>query len=49
MLGPEKQIEVHRQPQGEQFAEHALHGPGGSLTSAAAPNFTVELDSLFAA
>jgi len=35
--------------QGEQFAEHALHGPGGSLTSAAAPNFTVELHSLFAA
>ena len=22
VLGPEKQIEVHRQPQGEQFAEH---------------------------
>ena len=33
VLGPEKQIEVHRQPQGEQFAEHALHGPGGSLNS----------------
>lgn len=49
VLGPEKQIEVHRQPQGEQFAEHALHGPGGSLTSAAAPSFTVELDRLFAA
>ena len=48
VLGPEKQIEVHRQPQGEQFAEHALHGPGGSLTSAAAPSFTVELDRLFA-
>ena len=49
VLGPEKQIEVHRQPLGEQFAEHALHGPGGSLTSAAAPSFTVELDRLFAA
>ena len=49
VLGPEKQIEVHRQPQGEQFAEHALHGPGGLLTSAAAPSFTVELDRLFAA
>lgn len=49
VLGPEKQIEVHRQPQGEQFAEHSLHGPGGSLTSAAAPSFTVELDRLFAA
>jgi Uma2 family endonuclease len=49
VLGPEKQIEVRRQPQGEQFAEHALHGPGGSLTSAAVPSFTVELDRLFAA
>jgi Uma2 family endonuclease len=49
VLGPEKQIEVHRQPQGEQFAERALHGPGGSLTSAAVPGFTVELDRLFAA
>lgn len=48
VLGPEKQIEVHRQPQGEQFAEHAVHGPGGSLTPTAAPGFTVELDSLFA-
>ena len=47
VLGPEKQIEVHRRPQGEQFAEHAVHGPGGSLTSAAVPDFTVELDRLF--
>jgi Uma2 family endonuclease len=49
VLGPEKQIEVHRQPQGEQFAERALHGPGGSLNSTAAPSFTVELDRLFTA
>ncbi|MSU59331.1 MAG: Uma2 family endonuclease [Pedosphaera sp.] len=49
VLGPEKQIEVHRQPQGGQFVEHAVHGPGGTLTSAAAPGFTVELDRLFAA
>ncbi len=49
VLGPEKQIEVHRQPQGGQFAEHAVHGPGGALTSAAVPGFTVELDRLFAA
>lgn len=48
VLGPEKQIEVHRQPQGEQFAEHTLHGPGGSLTSAVLPSLTVELDNLFA-
>ena len=49
VLGPEKQIEVHRQPQGGQFAEHAVHGPGGTLTSTAVRGFTVELDRLFAA
>ena len=49
VLGPEKQIEVHRQPQGEQFAERTLHGPGGSLNSTAVPSFTVELDRLFTA
>jgi hypothetical protein len=38
VLAPEKQIEVHPLPQGEQFAEHAVHGPG----------FTVGLDRLFA-
>ena len=48
VLGPEKQIKVHRQPQGGQFAGHAVHGPSGSLTSAAVPSFTVELDRLFA-
>jgi len=49
VLGPEKQIEVHRQAQGEEFVEHAFHGPGGSLTSTAVPGFTVEFASLFAA
>ena len=49
VLAPEKQSEVHRQPQGDQFAEHAVHGPGGTLTSAAVPGFTVELGCLFAA
>ena len=44
----ENQIEVHRQPQDGQFAEHAVHGPGGTLTSAVVPSFTVELDCLFA-
>jgi len=48
VLGPEKQIEVHRQPQDEQFAEHAVHGPGGLVASAVVPGFTVELDHLFA-
>jgi hypothetical protein len=48
VLGPEKQIAVHRQPQGGQFAERAVHGPDGTLTSAAVPGFTIELDRLFA-
>ncbi|HNQ88708.1 MAG TPA: Uma2 family endonuclease [Verrucomicrobiota bacterium] len=49
VLGPEKQIEVHRQPQGEQYAVHSVHGPGGSVTSTAVSSFTVDLASLFAA
>ena len=49
VLASEKQIEVHRQPHGEQYAERAAHGPGGTLTSAVVPGFTVELDRIFAA
>jgi Uma2 family endonuclease len=48
VLGPEKQIEVYRQPKEGQFAEHAVHGPGGTLTSAALPQFTLTLDAFFA-
>ena len=48
VLEPEKKIEVHRQPAGEQFAECAVHAPGGSLTRTAVPSFTVDLASLFA-
>lgn len=48
VLGPEKQIEVYRQPKEGQFTEHAVHGPGGTLTSAALPEFTLSLDALFA-
>ena len=47
VLGPEKQIEVYRQPKNDQFTEHAVHGPGGALTSAALPKFTLLLDALF--
>ena len=47
VLGPEQQIEVHRQPQKGQYAETSLLGPGGSVTSAAVPPFTVDLDRLF--
>ena len=46
VLGREKQIEVHRQPDEGQFAERALHGPGGRLISTAIPSFTVDLSQL---
>jgi Uma2 family endonuclease len=49
VLGPEKKIEVYRQPMNGQFTEHALHGPGGALTSAALPEFTLALDAFFSA
>jgi Uma2 family endonuclease len=47
VLGPEMQIEVYRQPKDGQFTEHTIHGPGGMLTSAALPEFTLPLDALF--
>jgi Uma2 family endonuclease len=48
VLGPEQKIEMYRSPKDGQFTEHALHGPGGTLTSAALPQFTIPLDALFA-
>ena len=48
VLGPEKQIEVHRQPAGGGFSQTHTHGPDGRLTSSAVPEITVDLDSLFA-
>ena len=48
VFGPEKQIEVYRQPKDGQFTEQAFHGPGGTLTSAVLPEFTLTLDALFA-
>jgi len=48
VLGPEKQIEVYRQPKDGQFTEHEFCGPGGTLASAALPGFTLSLDALFA-
>lgn len=49
VLGPEKQIEVHHNPTAQRFAEHALYGPGGVITSVAIPQVTVDLAALFAA
>lgn len=48
VLAPEKQIEVHRLPSGDQFRERIVHGPGGRLAGAAVPHFVIELDALFA-
>ena len=48
VLGPEKKIEVFRQPKDGEFTERILHGPGGILTIAALPKFTLALDALFA-
>ena len=48
VLGAEKQIEVYRQPKDGRFIEQSVHGPGGTLTSAALPEFTLTLDALFA-
>ena len=48
VLGPEKQIEVFRQPEAGQFTIHTVYGPGGTLNSIALPEFTLVLNSLFA-
>lgn len=47
VLGPEKVIETHRQPQGDRYLEHSVHGPGGTLVSTAVSDFTVDLADLF--
>jgi Uma2 family endonuclease len=47
VLAPEKQVEVHRLPDGEQFRERIVHGPGGRLASTVLPEFEVELEALF--
>jgi Uma2 family endonuclease len=48
ILGPEKRIEVYRQPKEGRFTEHETHGPGGTLASAALPELTLTLDAFFA-
>jgi Uma2 family endonuclease len=47
ILGPENKIEVYRQPKAGRFNEHTLLGPGGTLSSAAVPEFTLPLDAFF--
>ena len=48
VLAPDKQIEVHRNPSGDQFAYCAVHGPGGRLSCAAVPEIVLDLNALFA-
>ena len=47
VLGPEKQIEVHLQPQSGQYTETTIHGPGGYVASKVVPGFAVDLEKLF--
>jgi Uma2 family endonuclease len=47
VLGPEKQIEVHRDPKDGAFAQVSIHGPSGTLESLAVPELSVDLDQLF--
>ena len=49
VLGPEKKIEVHRQPAADAFAVCSVHGPGSSLANAVVPGFEVNLQQLFSA
>jgi hypothetical protein len=48
VLGPEKQIKVHRKPGEGRFTKCTVHGPGGRLASLVVSAFTVDLDALFA-
>jgi Uma2 family endonuclease len=44
VLGPEKQIEVHRDLKDGQYMERSVHGPSGVFTSVILPQFALSLD-----
>ena len=48
VLGPEKQIEVHRQPRDGKYTTNPLHGPGGSVASEGVPGLVIDQSALFA-
>jgi Uma2 family endonuclease len=48
VLGPENQIEVHRQPQDGKYTTSTRYGPGGTARSEVLPGFAVDLAGLFA-
>ena len=47
VLEPERQMEIHRQPSGDQFMERIVHGPGGHVVSAVFPGLTLDLSTIF--
>lgn len=47
VLGPEKRIEVYRQPRDGRSHEQIICGPTGNVVSTALPEFTLPLDALF--
>ncbi len=47
VLGPEKQVEIHRRPEPGQFADHAILDAGATLTSATVPALALPLAELF--
>lgn len=49
VLGPEQQIETHRQPGPEGFRQTVTHGPGGPPVTLGLAGLRVALDGLFAA
>lgn len=48
VLAPEQQIEVHRQPARDDFADCTIHGSGERLASTVIAGFVVDVDALFA-
>ncbi len=47
VLGIEKQIEIHRLPEGASYRESRTIGPGGRLANASLPGFDLDLAALF--
>lgn len=47
ILGPEKQIEFHREPAEGVYRENVVHGPGGRIASRALPGLEIDLPALF--
>jgi Uma2 family endonuclease len=47
ILGPEKQVEVHRQPLDGKYTERAIHVSPGVLVCGSLPQFTLDLETFF--